>query len=302
MTIDEITAGRVPERMRVSVAAQRGIYPQLRQAEDYEDTWIGPSIACPNGGLGFYFRVQAGMKLPAGTLLGTYFGENTDPPSTLTVKEAMAAWADNDYVLGGKDTGFVVKGHEECGPARANDGFERVNSHLIFNPTVRRMELQTQGPITAPHDHPVVFEVLVNYDTPYSRPSYWDARRRQNLPTAARQACQDYYSTGNKRDRSKYLKEMDSMPVVKREQGKTIRDFFSQEGVKMVEVGEEAQRASQVQTSSRTELPVEGQPGGANGGPAAWEEENSEGAPHNGKSATGSERGEHHENEKETRQ
>jgi len=154
---------------------------------------------CLGGGLGFFFEVEAGRRINGGTLLGVYFGEDTEPPCPLTIKEAIQAWKENDYVLGGVATGYVVKGHEECGPARANDGFSKVNANLVYNPAERRMELQTQGPFTAPSNRSAVFEVLVNYDTPYAHPSYWDKRRRDLLPATARKECLAYYDGGHRR-------------------------------------------------------------------------------------------------------
>ena len=73
MTIDDITAGRVPDSSVGNALEQRGTHPQLRQTEHYADTWIGPSIACPGGDLGFFFLVPAGVKLQAGMILDIYF-------------------------------------------------------------------------------------------------------------------------------------------------------------------------------------------------------------------------------------
>lgn len=45
---------------------------------------------CRGGELGVFFEVEAGRKLHRGTLLGVYFGDDTEP-SALTDKEAIQA-------------------------------------------------------------------------------------------------------------------------------------------------------------------------------------------------------------------
>ena len=96
---------------------------------------------------------------------GDNAGEDTAGPGSPTVTQAMQAWKHNDYVLGGHQDRYLVKGDPTCGPVRTNDGFSRVNSRFLYNKIKRRMKLQLQGPIQGNPLHDEVCEALVNYDT-----------------------------------------------------------------------------------------------------------------------------------------
>ena len=71
-------------------------YPPLaRRQGDHLLTWIGPSVKCPGGDLGFFFEVP--VRWAAGHLVGTYFGPNCRDEG-ISYQEALRRWADSDFV------------------------------------------------------------------------------------------------------------------------------------------------------------------------------------------------------------
>ena len=165
---------------------------------------MADSFLSPDGDKAFFFGIPPNRTLPPGTLLGVYFGPDTAIPTTTTAqrrkldKQFLEDWAADDYVLAYAPSLYAVKGHERCGPARANGGFVSLNSILTYSRLDKRMEVRTLGPISGGPEG-AAYECLINYDIPHQSPSYWDPNRLSLLPPAARQQCLAYYSTCKQR-------------------------------------------------------------------------------------------------------
>ena len=153
-------------------------------------TWIGAySIKCPGAGKAFYFEVKPGRTaLPARTLLGVYYGQDTTTTHQ-TYKEFLRANKDADNVLASSEHRYAVRGAPACGPARANDGIQYYNCLLVYNADKRRMEMRTRSPLG-----PGTYEALVNYDTPNEQPRFWNRQRIDLLPPETQATLRWYYS------------------------------------------------------------------------------------------------------------
>jgi hypothetical protein len=168
---------------------QDPVTPIERKADDYEHTWIGAfSVKCPGAGKSFYFEVKTKKILPARTLLGVYYGQDTT-----TTKQQYKAFIrenkDADNVLASSEHRYAVRGALACGPARANDGIEHFNCFLVYNADKRRMEMRTRSPLG-----PGIYEALVNYDTPNEKPRFWNDKRIDELPLDTQNKLRWYYS------------------------------------------------------------------------------------------------------------
>jgi hypothetical protein len=193
-------------------------HPICRKRGDLEATWIAESFFCPGAGTGFFFELT--QRVPAGYLIGTYFGPNSRFLG-LDYKEAIRQWADSDYVLSDPIAKYAVAGSPYCGPAYSNDGFSLVNCVFLYNRTLHRMEIRTRGPMDAGR-----YEALVNYDIPHQLPSYWNLTRQGLLPPAARAACVFYYQSFSSRppvSAARYAKartKSAAKPQLKKQRGK----------------------------------------------------------------------------------
>ena len=186
---DTVIAGKLPASY---VAPPPDAYhPLCRNHGDLEATWIAESFFCSGAGSGFFFKLP--KRVPAGYLIGTYFGPNSRSLG-LDYKDAIRLWADSDFVLSDPYAKYAVAGSPYCGPAYSNDGFSLVNCVFLYNRTLNRMEIRTRGPMDAGR-----YEALVNYDIPHQLPSYWNLTRQGLLPPEARAACVFYYQSNSSR-------------------------------------------------------------------------------------------------------
>ena len=121
-------------RLRASFlqTAAPGI-PHTRQNLDYKETCESESHFWPKGDLGYFFEIPKGQTLPAGTLLGSYFGEDNHNRQR-PYQEVMDSFVGtSDCVLCYSHLEYVVAGADNCGPARTNEGFETFNYYLTYN-------------------------------------------------------------------------------------------------------------------------------------------------------------------------
>lgn len=186
---DTVSAGKLPPTY---MAPRPEDYHSIfRKEGDLELTWIDQSFFCPGAGTGFFFELR--KRVPAGYLIGTYFGPNSRALNLL-YQDALRLWADSDFVLADSTVKYVVAGSPYCGPAYSNDGFSICNCVFLYNRTLNRMEIRTRGPMDAGK-----YEALVNYDIPNQLPSYWNLARQRLLPVEARAACVFYYQSNSSR-------------------------------------------------------------------------------------------------------
>ena len=186
---DTVSAGKLPAAYIAPPPA--AYHPLCRKHGDLQSTWIDESIFCPAAGKGFFFELL--QRVPAGYLIGAYFGPNSRALG-LDYKDAIRLWADSDFVLSDPTAKYAVAGSPYCGPAYSNDGFSIFNCVFLYNRTLHRMEIRTRGPMEAGR-----YEALVNYDIPNQLPSYWNVSRQKLLPLEARAACAFYYQSNSSR-------------------------------------------------------------------------------------------------------
>ena len=104
LLVDTITDGRLPPGLPEPAPAA---VMHRRHMDDYKMSWVAPSHFCCGGGLGLFFRVPEGRRLPAGTLIGVYTGRSNFDPK-VPYATALEAYADSDYVLANPASRFVV--------------------------------------------------------------------------------------------------------------------------------------------------------------------------------------------------